>query len=244
MAAPLWESAGGPPRGGAVAGRQRRVGCPAARRLGHPSLCRGGGRPPRGGAVAGRQRQVGRPADPRRALSQGDFHLQRRPSRRGQPSRSWWRAASPTTPSARSAPAGSILVLAPPPSPTSSPPARAQGAHCGQARPTPVRPCAGSSATPWDPGRRLDTFCSTLGFAPTSGWCYCPGTGLGTGAMSRQSCGRRSAASSSGRIGRRRSVSLFLCVCCPGHRDNGLSPPVVLHLPTAVAAAAIHASFA
>ena len=85
-----------------------------------------------------------------------------------------------------------------------------KGRALGGVPPTSVRPRPGSSTPPWGPGHRLGTFCSTPGSAATSTWCCCPATGFETGTMSRQSCGRRSAASSSGRIGRRRSLSLSM----------------------------------
>ena len=64
-------------------------------------------------------------------------------------SRSWLRAGSPTTPSARSGPAGSTPVPAPPRSPSWSPPARARRTRSGRGRPTSVQRRSGLSTTPW-----------------------------------------------------------------------------------------------
>ena len=87
--------------------------------------------------------------------------------RHGQPTRSWWRAASPTMPSSRSGEAGSTPVPAPPPSPTSSPSARARRTRSGRVRPTSLRSRVGRSVH--DVMAHLGTVSSTPGSALKSG---------------------------------------------------------------------------
>ena len=125
------------------------------------------------------------------ATSQGRPRRCRHVSHRrsvGQPSRSWWRAGSPTTPSSRSAPAGSTPVPAPPRLPSWSPPARAGRAVGGLTRRLSGHDPAGARCH-GAPGRRLGTFYSTPWFTATSAWCCCAGTGFGAGTPSRPSCG-------------------------------------------------------